>query len=246
LSVAVAIVCKTPTPGQSKTRLSPPLRPAECAAISACFISDLARTIGQLASDGGVTGCAVYTPRGTEAALRSLLPDGFELVLQAEGALGARLLQATIDLLDAGYEGVVFVNSDSPTLPLSILRAAVEAVRRESSVVLSPAFDGGYTLIGLSKPHVRLFADISWSTSAVYEQTLDRAREIGLPVVNVPGWYDVDDEASLRMLEGEIEGRSAAFSGVAGADAPATRRFLFDRKRSMAEPVGQIGRTARS
>ena len=52
--------------------------------------------------------------------------------------------------------------------------------------MLSPAFDGGYTLIGLSKLHRRLFADIPWSTDAVYRLTLDRAREIGLPVVKFP------------------------------------------------------------
>ena len=230
MSVAVAIVCKTPAPGQSKTRLSPPLRPEECAEISACFIRDIAQTIARLAGDGGVTGHAVYTPRGSEAALRTLLPKGFELTLQAEGDLGVRVLQATIDLLHAGHEGCVLVNSDSPTLPLSILRAAVNAVQRENCVALSPAFDGGYTLIGLAKPHARLFADIPWSSDAVYRLTVERARDLGLPVVNVPGWYDVDDEASLRMLEDEMAGRPPAFSSLAGADAPSTRRFLLDRK----------------
>src|SRR3954454_2963372 len=101
-SVAVAIVCKTPAPGQSKTRLSPPLRPEECAEISACFIRDTSQTIAQLAGVGGVTGYAVYTPRGSESALRALLPKGFELTLQLEGALGVRVLQATVDLLHAG------------------------------------------------------------------------------------------------------------------------------------------------
>ena len=95
--VAVAIVCKTPAPGQSKTRLSPPLLPEECPAISACFIRDLSQTIQSLAGDGGVQGCAVYTPSGSEAALRRLLPDAFELILQGEGGLGARLLKATAE-----------------------------------------------------------------------------------------------------------------------------------------------------
>src|SRR5271166_2452493 len=71
-TVAVAIICKTPSSGSSKTRLSPPLRPDECAAISACFIRDLARTIAVLAEGGGVTGYALYTPRGSEASLISL------------------------------------------------------------------------------------------------------------------------------------------------------------------------------
>lgn len=229
-TVALAIVCKTPAPGQSKTRLSPPLRPEECAAISSCFIQDVARTIGRLAADGDVTGCALYTPRGSEAALRPMLPDGFALVPQAEGDLGARLIRGIADLLKAGHAGAILINSDGPTLPLPILRAAAEAVRRGDNVVLSPAHDGGYTLIGLSKPHTRLFEDIPWSTSAVYRVTLDRAREIGLPTIGVPGWYDVDDEASLRMLEDELAGRPPAFAALAGADAPATRQFLSERK----------------
>lgn len=233
-TVAVAIVCKTPAPGKSKTRLSPPLRPEECASISSCFIQDLSRTIGLLAQDADVTGVALYTPRGSEAALRTLLPDDFELTPQCDGDFGERLLQGTVDLLDAGHAGAILINSDSPTLPLAILRAAVDALRQGDNLVLSPAFDGGYTLIGLSNPHRRLFTDIPWSTEAVYRLTLDRAGEIGLPVVNVPSWYDVDDAASLKMLEDELSGRIPAFSMMPGADAPATRQFLRQRQALLA------------
>jgi rSAM/selenodomain-associated transferase 1 len=228
-TVAVALVCKTPAPGQSKTRLSPPLRPEECEAISACFIKDVSRTIARLTEDGDVTGCALYTPQGSEAALRMILPAGFALQPQIGSDLGARLIQGFDDLLKAGHDGAILVGADSPTLPLSILRAAVDAVRRGDNVVLSPAHDGGYTLVGLSQAHPRLFEDIPWSTSDVYRLTLDRAGEIGLPVVNVPGWYDVDDQASLQMLEEELAGRPPAFAVIAGADAPSTRQFLRER-----------------
>jgi rSAM/selenodomain-associated transferase 1 len=223
-TVAAAIVCKTPIPGQSKTRLSPPLRPDQCAAISACFISDLSRTIDKVARDGDVTGHAVYTPAGSEAVLRDLLPEGFRLQPQCDGDLGVRLVHATASLFQAGHDGVILINSDSPTLPASILRAAADAVRKGDNVVLSPAHDGGYMLIGVSRPHPHLFARIPWSTDGVYRLTVERAREIGLPVVTVPGWYDVDDEASLRMLQREMEGN--AFSEIAGEDAPATWAFL--------------------
>ena len=113
-----------------------------------------------------------------------------------------------------------------------ILRQAVDAVRCGDNVVLSPAFDGGYTLIGLSKPHARLFAEIPWSTSEVYERTLDRAREVGVPVVNVSGWYDVDDATSLRMLEAELSGEHPPFAAMdlIGAEAPATRQFMRARQ----------------
>lgn len=230
--VAVAIICKTPTAGQSKTRLSPPLRPDECAAISSCFIRDLSATIKSLADDGDVVGFAVYTPIGSETALQKFLPDAFHLMPQGEGDLGARLLKGTADLLDAGYAGAILVNSDSPTLPKTILRQAVDAVRRGDNVVLSPAFDGGYTLVGLSRPHARLFEDLPWSTNEVHRLTMERAREIGLTVINVPGWYDVDDAVSFGMLENELNGVPPSFasSDLIGANALATRRFIQERQ----------------
>lgn len=227
--VAVAIVCKTPRVGLSKTRLSPPLHPDECAAISACFIQDLAKTIASLTEDGDAIGYALYTPVGSETALRQLLPPDFRLMPQHDGDFGERLLRGADDLLRS-HAGVLLINSDSPTLPLAILRAAVDAVRSGDSVVLSPAHDGGYTLIGLSRLHARLFDDIPWSTSAVHRLTVERAVEIGLPVVNVPGWYDVDDEASLRLLEDEFAGRPPAFALASGAEAAVTRRFLEERR----------------
>ena len=208
----------------------------ECAAISRCFIMDLSATIQSLVDDGDVTGYAVYTPYGSEEQLRQLLPQGFKLVLQAEGTFGTRLLRGASDLLDAGHDGAILINSDSPTLPKTILRQAVDAVRAGDNVTLSPAFDGGYTLIGLSKLYAQLFADIPWSTDEVYRLTLERARAIGLNVVNVPSWYDVDDAASLRMLEEEMTSGCPSFAsaGTVGADAPMTRRFLRERERKLA------------
>jgi rSAM/selenodomain-associated transferase 1 len=227
-AVAVAIVCKTPIAGQSKTRLSPPLRPDECAALSACFIRDISNTISSLADAGDVAAYALYTPRGSEDTLRQLLSDRFRLISQGEGDLGVRLIEGTAALLAAGHGGVILLNSDAPTLPKAIVRAAVDAVRAGDNVVLSSALDGGYMLIGLSRPHPGLFSNIPWSTGEVYRVTLERARQLGLPVVNVPGWYDVDDAASLQMLADELSGRRPAFADPAlvGADAPATRDFL--------------------
>lgn len=228
-TVAVTIVCKTPEPGRSKTRLSPPLHADECAALSACFIRDLASTIDAMLDDADdVTGVALYTPVGSEPALRALLPARFEIHPQEGDGFGERLWCGARDLLDR-CSGVLLINSDSPTLPAAILRAAADAVLARDCVALSPAHDGGYTLIGLSRPHRALFEDMPWSTPAVHRLTVERAASLGLPVVDVPGWYDVDDAASLAMLVDELAGTRPSFAQLDGAPAAATRRFLADR-----------------
>jgi hypothetical protein len=223
--IAIGIFSKTPAAGQSKTRLSPPLTAEGCADLSACFIRDLSATVDEVARNGRAVGYAVYTPAGSETELRRLVPKTFRLLAQGEGEFGMRVAAAMRELL-ARHAGAILVNADSPTLPASILCAAVDALG-EGGIVLSPALDGGYTLIGLQQMHERLFAGIPWSTPDVYERTLERAREIGTPVTKVPGWYDVDDAASLALLQAELAGKPLPFAAAgSGAAAPATRAYL--------------------
>jgi len=237
-SIAIGILCKTPAAGMSKTRLSPPLAPDECARISACFIRDLAKTIDHVSTYADITPYAVYTPIGSETALRELLSPAFVLQAQCDGDFGARLKNGLACLLGAGHRGAILVNSDSPTLPPDILTAAVKMLDSGDNVTLSPAVDGGYTLIGLSRMHDHLFTDIPWSTSQVYELTCQRAKEIALPVAEVPGWYDVDDAASFAMLQRELlgDGRPPVGS-TRGAPSPATRSFLLDRLQYGSSPT---------
>src|SRR5688572_27890815 len=108
------MVCKTPMAGQSKTRLSPPLSPEECARLSACFIRDSAATIHSACADRKATPYALYTPVGSEPALRPLLAPTFRPLAQRGDGLGERLILAAEDLFAAGHEGFVLVNSDSP------------------------------------------------------------------------------------------------------------------------------------
>lgn len=230
-TIALAILCKTPRPGASKTRLSPPLAPEDCAALSACFIHDLSRTLVGLAAEGPARAYAVYTPVGSEAALRALLPAGVCLVPQGEGDLGARLDQGVADLLAAGHGGAILINSDSPTLPPALLREAMAALEEGAPVVVGPALDGGYTFIGLSYREPRLFADIAWSTETVLTETLARAQEIGLPVRVLAPWYDVDDASTYALLEDDLAGRPLPEAlRHAGAPAPATTAFLAARR----------------
>ena len=116
------------------------------------------------------------------------------------------------------------INSDSPTVPARAYAQAVQWLMQPSDkIVLGPSDDGGYYLIGLNRRHERVFEDIDWSTERVFEQTLARAKEIGVPVELLPTWYDVDDRASLSRLCHEILDDKAE---TAGFPAPETRAFL--------------------
>jgi hypothetical protein len=99
------------------------------------------------------------------------------------------------------------LNSDSPTLPTALLLETAAALARPGDrAVLGPSSDGGYYLLGLKAAHRRMFEDIDWSTERVAEQTLQRARDIGLEVHTLPVWYDVDDADGLRRLNAELSG----------------------------------------
>ncbi len=225
--IALALFCKTPQAGQSKTRLSPPLTLAQCADLSAAFICDVAMTLHAAAAETRTSCCAVYTPAGSERELRPLLPQDFTLLPQSDGDLGARLMAAMHALFDAGHGGVIFINADAPTLPPDIVADAVRVVR-SGYFAIGPAHDGGYTLIGLPAPNNGLFTDIAWSTPSVLAQTNARAREFGLELHALPPWYDVDDAEALAMLQDELAGRPPPFAdpGLIAGAAPATRDCL--------------------
>ena len=222
---AVAVMAKAPRVGEVKTRLVPPLSPEQAAALSAAFIRDIAGNILAAAESVLIHGHVAYSPPGSEAAFAGVLPDRIRLLPPRGSGLGASLFLATEDLLAEGYGAVCLVNADSPNLPTEYLVDAVRALQWTGDrVVLGPAEDGGYYLIGLKLPHRRVFEDIDWSTERVFAQTLDRAAELRLETVTLPRWYDVDDIASLRRVANEILG-----AGAPGAyAAPDTARLLRD------------------
>jgi rSAM/selenodomain-associated transferase 1 len=213
-----------------KTRLVPPLTSEEAAALNICFLRDMTANIAGITRSGGADGVIVYTPVGAESAYDGLLPEGFSLLAQRGASLGDRLLHAAEDLLAVGYNSLCLIDSDSPTLPGSLLRAAVAALKRPGArVALGAADDGGYYLIGLKHAHRRLFEDVDWSTARVLRQTIERAAEINLAVELLPAWYDVDEASSLRRLCEELFAKPDKPDGRdyrAGYDATYTRDYL--------------------
>jgi uncharacterized protein len=221
---ALAVMTKAPQAGRVKTRLVPPLTAEEAAELNKCFLRDTAAAISSACSDAAkaARGIAVYTPIGAESAYNDILSADFSLLPQRGDRFGERLYFAVEDLFKCGFEAVCLIDSDSPTVPAENFARAVELLgTHEDRVVLGPSDDGGYYLIGVKKPHGHLFEQIDWSTERVLNQTIQRAKEIGLEVQLLPTGYDVDDSTSLRRLCDEL------LSNTLGQDlAPNTRRFL--------------------
>ncbi len=242
---ALAVMAKAPRPGKVKTRLQPPLTAEEAAALNICFLRDTTRNLAGVAAAGAAQGLVCYTPVGDEEAFEGLLPDGFALVAQRGDGFGERLHLAATDILACGFGAVCLIDSDSPTVPTAAFAAAVAALQAPGDrVVVGGSDDGGYYLIGLKKPHRAPFERITWSTGLVFAETIERVQEAGLAVVELPVWYDVDDDATLRLLEAELlEGRRPHFASTAGYDAQHTSEFLVKRRaESASREAGAVAR----
>jgi hypothetical protein len=216
--VAYAVMAKVPAPGEVKTRLCPPLKPTEAAALARCFLLD---RLEQLGGIPGGDSLVAFAPPEREVELRALVPAGIRLVPQRGGDLGERLDGLLTDLLAEGYAGAVAVDADSPTVPTAFLVQAGLALRGgRADVVLGPCEDGGYYLIGLRAPAPALFADMPWSTPRVTPETLARAGRLGLAVVTLPEWFDVDRGEDLDRL------RASSADGDRAFRPPRTLAFL--------------------
>jgi rSAM/selenodomain-associated transferase 1 len=232
---ALTVMAKAPVPGKVKTRLSPPLTSEQAAGLNAAFLRDTMANLGAAAEQAPADCVVSYTPVGQEAAFQGILPASTLLIPQRGDGFGERLLATATDLFRCGYSAVCLIDSDSPTVPTEAFVQAVGSllggeVESKEPVVLGWSDDGGYYLIGLTRPHARLFAEIAWSTEAVARQTEERAAELGLPVTRLTTWYDVDDAGSLARLEAEMRGDPGVPAGYA---AQHTQRFLQEMNRAM-------------
>jgi hypothetical protein len=152
-----------------------------------------------------IRGYVAFGPPESAPFFSSALPRSIRLIEAWYPDLGDCLFAAIEQLFDFGHRAAVVLNSDSPTLPASLLVEAAEQLACPGDrVVLGPARDGGYYLLGLKARHRRLFERIAWSTEQVAAQTLERAAEIGLAVHVLSEWYDIDDVSSLRALATEL------------------------------------------
>ena len=214
---ALLVVAKQPAPGQTKTRLCPPLTPVQAAALYDRFLRDTLDTMRKVPDVQRVIG---FLPEDAQGYFNQLAPD-MGLVCQRGVSLGERLDHLLTDALASGAQHAVVMDSDSPTLPVAYISQAFEQLA-DADVVLGPTRDGGYYLIGLKQPQSHLLRQVQMSTPHVLSDTLALADATGLTVALLPTWYDVDTITDLHHLDREIDGMST------NGNAPATRRWLAE------------------
>jgi len=208
------VVAKQPAPGQTKTRLCPPLTPTQAAELYDCFLRDTLEVMRQVPGVQRVIG---FLPEDAQGYFRQLAPD-MALACQRGASLGERLDRLLTEALAGGSPRAVVMDSDSPTLPHAYLSQAFERLN-EVDVVIGPTRDGGYYLIGMNQPQPHLLRQVQMSTPHVLIDTLALAKATGLTVSLLPTWYDVDTITDLRQLDSEI---AANHNGIAAT----TRHWL--------------------
>lgn len=202
----VLVFAKAPVPGGVKTRLTPPFSAEQAAALYRAFAADSLAAAQAVQGAQAVVAYAAHEDWPDPSWLGSPLPEWFP----QEGAdLGRRLAGATGKAFIDGADRVVVIGTDAPHLSPQRIE---EAFSRLSAgpVVLGPARDGGYYLIGLREPAPTLFDDIPWSGPNVLEATVARAAELRWPVHLLDPLEDIDEVPALARMLAEVKGTPRA------------------------------------
>jgi uncharacterized protein len=197
-NISIAVLAKAPVPGRAKTRLIPAIG-AHAAAVLQERLTEQAVETALAAGTGPVTlWCAPDTTHVSFRALAARFP--IALARQPDGDLGARMLAA----LEAGGAPTLVIGTDCPARSAAHLSTAAEALHCGADVVLIPAEDGGYVLIGMRALHAELFRDVSWGTPTVLAATRERIAALNLKSIELGPLWDVDTESDLARLESEL------------------------------------------
>jgi rSAM/selenodomain-associated transferase 1 len=199
MSTAALLMLKAPRPGFVKTRLAAAIGPdAACAAYRAMAEKQL-REIPM-----GWARVVHFAPADGCAEMQEWLGDGCFYAPQADGDLGARMSAAARDAATKGFARAILLGGDCPWITRELLLRAEQELAAHD-LVIGPATDGGYYLLGMNAGKMAPFSGIEWSTEHVLKQTLTQAEEAGLSVCLLPELEDVDDAAGWERAQGLLK-----------------------------------------
>lgn len=196
----LGLMCKPPRLG--KSRLAAGIGAGPAARLAHAFLADSAALAAAVADRAGARRVAFAAPDETTDEVAALLP-GWEVLAQGGGDLGARMERALAALFARGARRALLLGTDAPTLPPALLELALA---HPAPAAVVPARDGGYCAVALGRPAPELFASIAWSTPAVLDQTRAAAGRAGVPLAELPPWFDVDEQADLPALRLSLAG----------------------------------------
>jgi rSAM/selenodomain-associated transferase 1 len=185
MTPTIALFARFPSPGVAKTRLIPALGADGAARLHRLLVE---RTLATIRASG--VPVAVHCTGAPLADFAAWLGPDVNLVEQGEGDLGARLARVTAP--------AILLGADVPSLCASHLTSAAEAVSA-GHVVVGPALDGGYYLLGYDKPAPFLFNDMPWGTSSVLELTMNRLASHGITPTILEPLDDCDRPEDLAQ-----------------------------------------------
>jgi len=194
-NAVLMIFCKAPVPGQVKTRLFPELTAEQAAEL---HIELSIKTL-QRATESNLCPVQLWCSPTTEHDFFTSLQATYPITLeQQQGSnLGERMHHAFCSAL-TGYSHALLMGCDCPSLTGLDLEQALIALIQDNDVVLAPAKDGGYVLIGLNKPHPELFDDMPWGMARVLEQTRKRIERYKLRHYELNQQWDLDTPEDLE------------------------------------------------
>lgn len=193
------LFARQPQAGRVKTRLMPALGAEGAAALHRRLVLQTLRTADAAARRASAV-LEVWHDGGSVDALRHWLGDGWQYRAQCEGDLGQRMAAAFEASFEEGTVATVLIGSDCPSLSQDLLAAAFEALER-CPVVIGPATDGGYYLIGLSRSRPELFRGLPWGTESVLARSLEVLAGLGEEPVLLPALDDVDRPEDLSAWQ---------------------------------------------
>ena len=196
------LFARFPVPGHAKTRLIPALGPDGAARLHRRLTEHAAGAARAACSSDRARVTVCFTG-ATKQNFRSWLGCDLAYAAQPAGDLGGRLRQAFTSAFRGHAQRAVTMGADIPNLSAPIIRQAF-ACLRERDVVLGPAVDGGYYLIGMKRDRPGLFAGIDWGTELVFAQTRAAIERQGLSVAELPLLNDVDVPADTSVLRDDL------------------------------------------
>ncbi len=224
----ILLFVKSPAHGPVKSRLAQTVGAEMATALYRNFVLDMLATLSDVIAAGRSALRVCFFPPAAGGEIRDWLGNAYALMPQEGNDLGGRMKNAFLTCFAAGYRRVIVLGSDTPDLTSDAIAEGLDCLNRYGAVI-GPARDGGYYLLGFQAEafSAAIFSGMPWSTSQVFDLTMEAFRRVETDVCILPPWRDIDTFADLQALrEGSSKGRFSRSR---------TGRYLHSHFRGMTE-----------